>query len=152
MHLNSATVERYGPLALAVVAAIAWWYFDMAVSAAIAKELIAALLAAASIAAGFLTTALSILLTLLDSAMMRQLRRSGYDAEVYEFIRSAIHGCLLLAALCIAAFFFYRESLPRWIEVALVGQTVYAAAALLRISEGLLNLFRRALQKDEDPH
>lgn len=150
MRITSAQVERHGPLVVAAAAAGAWWILDRSVGAVIAKELVAALLAAAAIAAGFLTTALSILLALLDSQVMRQLRRAQYDDEVYDYLRSAINACLLLAAMCVTAFFFYENTLPRWIEVPLVFQTTFAGAALLRISEALLGIFRRALKNPDD--
>lgn len=143
MMITSAQRERHGPLVLAVGAAAAWWAFDRSLGASIPRELVTALLTASAIAAGFLTTALSILPGSVESRVMRQLRRSQYEADVHDYLRAGIRACLWLAALCVTAL-FYENALPRWIAAALVFQAVFAGAAVLRIAEALLSIVRRA--------
>jgi len=144
-------IERWGPLLLAVVGALAWWLFDGQIAAYFAKELLAALLSAAAIAAGFLTTALSILLPLSSTEVGRRLRRSGYLPHLYEYLRRALYSCLVLAIVCVVAFFYLRESAsPPWaLSLLIVTSAIYSAAALARIAEVLINLFELASEPED---
>nr|DAO13559.1 MAG TPA: hypothetical protein [Caudoviricetes sp.] len=152
MLLTRLDVERFAPIALAAVAAGAWFCLGGTVSEAHGSQLLSALLSAAAISAGFLATALSILLPMGSTELGRRLHAKGLLVYVHRYLRSAIFGCMLLAALCVVLFFLLPEGQPglgRWQSVLLVGMTVYAATALARVLEILLHLFERMSQPED---
>ena len=100
-------IERWAPLVVGCGAGTFWIFIDGHIAADFAKELLAALLTAASIAAGFLATSLSIVLTMAASQTGKQLRNSGYDGHLHRYLREAIYGCLVLAMLSVLGFFFF---------------------------------------------
>lgn len=139
-------IEQWGPLLSAAGGAGAWWYAGLDIPNAYSKELLGALLSAAAICAGFLTTALSILLPIGSTQTGRQLHEGGHMTGVHIYLRSAILGCLALAGACVLLFFFLPSdgaavSQP-W-STLLVASTIYAAFAVARVAEVLLNLFER---------
>ena len=145
-------VERFAPIALAVMAAGAWFCMKGTVSEAHSRELLSALLSAAAISAGFLATALSILLPIGSTELGRRLYFRGLLVYMHRYLRSAIFSCMWLAALCVVLFFQLPEGQPtlgRWQSILLVGVTVYAATALARVVEILLNLFERMSQPED---
>lgn len=139
-------LEQWGPALVAGGVAAVCWYVSFNISGSFAKELLAALLSAAAISAGFLTTALSILLPMGATETGRRMHASGYMPGVHCYLRSAILGSLALAAICVLLFFFLPENSSNiasgW-SALLASGTTYAALALARIAEVLLNLFER---------
>lgn len=144
-------IERWGPLLMGLLGAAAWWMFDGEISSFYAKELLAALLSAAAIAAGFLTTALSILLPLAATEVGRKLRRSNYLPHLYNYLRRALYSCLALAIICVCAFFYLKEGAapPHLLATVLIFSSAYSAAALVRIAEVLINLFELASEPED---
>lgn len=152
MSLTHLDVERFAPFALAVMAAGAWFCLGGTVSEAHGSQLLSALLSAAAISAGFLATALSVLLPMGSTELGRRLHAKGLLVYVHRYLRSAIFGCMLLAALCVVLFFLLPRGQPglgRGLSVLLVGVTVYAAAAWVRMVEILLYLFERMSQPED---
>lgn len=137
---------------MAIGCAVAWLKVGNDIPSTYSKELLAALLSAAAISAGFLTTALSILLPLGGTETGRKMQMSGFMPSVHCYLRSAIFGCLALAGVCVCLFFLLPEPDPKIVNglaVVLVIGTVYAAMALVRIAEILLNLFERMSQPED---
>lgn len=143
-------IERWAPMVIGCVCTLTWWALDGQISYFFAKELLAALLSAAAIAAGFLTTALSILLPISSTDVGRRLKRSGYLPDLYNYLRRALYSCLLLAITCVIAFFQLREniSVETLVACLLVFMSSYSAAALVRIAEVLMNLFELASEPE----
>lgn len=143
-------VERWAALVVAVIAAIAWWWVDAEIAQSFAKELLGALIAAASVAAGFLTTSLSILLPIAATSTGRKLAQSGYRADLFRYMRSAIYSCMLLAALAVVGFFYLGEkAVDHRIALLLVFNASHASVALLRVAEILMGLFERASEPED---
>lgn len=139
-------IEQSIPFLAAVGGGAAWWCADLKIPSTYSKELLGALLSAASICAGFLTTALSILLPIGGTETGRRMHSSGLMPGVHRYLRSAILGCLLLAGVCVLLFFFLPEdgtAMSMVWSTLLVANTIYAAFALARVAEVLLNLFER---------
>lgn len=132
--------------------AVAWFFYGRPVPETYSKELLAALLSGAAISAGFLTTALSILLPIGGTDTGSKLHSNGLMALVYQYLRSAIWGCMALAGLCVFLFFQLPDGKPAlnvWQSALLVAFSVYACASLLRIAEVLLNIFERMSQPED---
>jgi hypothetical protein len=147
---TSIQVERWAPTWFACATTLAWWWFDGEISEAFAKELLAAILSAAAVAAGFLTTALSILLPIATSTTGERLRRSGYDRDLFKYMRSAIWSCMFLAAVAVIAFFTLKGGKPAaWVSALLIYTSSHSAVALVRVAEILMSVFERASQPDD---
>ena len=145
-------IERFGPLFIALVAAAVWQLTKLEVPADHAKELLSALISAAAISAGFLTTALSILLPMGATETGRKMHKAGCLPLLHSYLRSAIFSCLLLSGLCLAALFLLNpdtQPVGSWWALAIVANTVHAAMALVRIAEVLLNLFERMSEPED---
>lgn len=152
MKMLGLQMERFGPLILAAALAAAWNLACLSIPAGNAKELLSALISAAAISAGFLTTALSILLPMGSTETGRRMHRAGYLPLLHRYLRSAIFSCLLLSGLCLAALFMLEpesSNMGSWWALFIVANTTHAAASLVRIAVVLLNLFER-MSKPED--
>ena len=146
-------VERWGPVIFGCISVAAWWAADGQIKFHFAKEILAALISAAAIAAGFLATSLSILLPMASTETGKRLRNSGYLPYLFRYLREAIYSCLVLALVCILTFFCLPEggAANAWLAVIIVFTSAYAAGALARIAEVLMNLFERESEpKDKD--
>ena len=144
-------LERWGPLIVGVLAVASWVICDGRFSAYFAKELLASLVSAAAIAAGFLTTALSILLPFGASDAGKRLRNSGYLPDLHRYLRQAIFSCLFLTGVCVATFFTLAvdKDVHFLLSSLVVFMSGYSAAALGRVAEVLMNLFERANESDD---
>lgn len=118
-----------------MVCAALWIFGGCTVPASLAKEMLAAVLSAAAVFAGFLTTALTILMSIGATAIGRRLAKRNRLKYLFGYLKSAINGCLLLIAGCIGAFFLIEEpaGVGRYPSGVLVAAVVYAGAAILRI-------------------
>lgn len=129
------TVERFAPAVLSLLCGM-WWYFSgSSISAKFSKELLAAILSAAAICAGFLTTSLTIVMSLGATAVGRRLARRNRLKYLFQYLKSAIHSSLLLSMVCLGGFFFIDDdsgiaSLPSGL---LVASLVFTGATISRI-------------------
>lgn len=146
-----AQLERHGPLVAAAALGVAWWGLGGPLPVFVAKELLGALLMAAAIAAGFMTTALSILLPVGSTAIGRQLRRRGKLSALFGYARSAIYACLALALVSVVGFLFFdpNTGVRHGLAVVIVAVSGYAALSLARMVEILLKVFS-AMAEPED--
>lgn len=144
-------LERWGSVIFGFLAVAAWWVADGQIKSHFAKEILAALISAAAIAAGFLATSLSILLPIASTETGKRLRSSGYLPYLFRYLREAIYGCLTLALACVLTFFCLPEvgAAPTWLAVIIVFMSAYAAGALARIAEVLMNLFERSSEPED---
>jgi hypothetical protein len=107
-----------------------------------AKELLSALLSAAAIAAGFMTTALSILLPMGGTDVGHRLHKRGKLPLLFGYLRSATYGCLALSFICVVGLFAFEESagLGSLMSTLVIGFAVFSAMALARILEILIKV------------
>lgn len=133
-----------------VLSAAAWWVLDGRITDYFAKELLSALLSAAAIAAGFLATAMSILLPMTNTPTGVWLQKKGYLPDLIRYLGRAIYSCLALAFVCVVAFLLLvkNEDAPQWIAIVIIFLAAYTAAALARVAEVLMNLFERASEPE----
>jgi hypothetical protein len=123
-----------------------WYTTGCDIPSEFSKELLGALISASAISAGFLTTALSILLPMGGTETGKRLHDSGYLPKLHAFLRSGILSCLSMTGLCIVAFLFLTPGASSvgkyWSTVILIGGT-HSLTALVRVAEILFNLFER---------
>lgn len=141
--MNSLFIEKYGPLFFGVASAATWFFWGFDFSIIYTKEILAGLITASAIGAGFMATALSILLSVSDKSSVSKISQSPYKKVFYRYIRSCFYSCLLMVGVCLIAFLFIdsNDGLPKNITNIIVGFSGYTVAAFVRITEILLNIF-----------
>lgn len=140
--ISRLQAERFGPIFLGTVAALGYWNFGGPLSTEIAKELLTALLSAAAISAGFMTTALSVLLPIGASPVGRRLKRKNKFELLFAYLRAAIYSCLALAVVCVVGLFLFDPELglAKLPTSVVVVAAVYSTAAFIRILEILIEI------------
>lgn len=103
--LNAYRIERWGPLVFALLLSVAVYWLEYTIPVLFARELLSAIISVSAIGAGFLTTALSILMTVGSTATGKQLKRRKKLTTLFEYLRRAILSCLCVVVVCVAAFF-----------------------------------------------
>jgi hypothetical protein len=149
---DTLVFERYWPTAIGLGSAIAFYYTDLTITSAIGKELFAAVLSAASVCAGFLTTALTVLMSLGSTEIGKRLRATNSLDDLFNYLKHAIVACLITSLLCIIGFFFFNGENPGVGTVAsstFVGATVFSGCCIWRIVPILLSIMRK-LSEPED--
>lgn len=144
-------IERWGPIVFALVCGAGWWWLGCSIPETIAKELLAALLSGAAIGAGFLTTAMSVMLPLGATPIGRKLQRRGKLPTLFGYLRAAIYGCLLLVAASVAGFFQFEVGLGVtgvWSQL-LVMAFAYCAASMVRIVEILITVLEQMSEPED---
>lgn len=143
-------IERYVPAALGVGCSLAWWWLGEAFPKDIAKELLGALLSAAAICAGFLTTALTVVLPMSGTSIGRQLKRRRKLGLLHTYVRAAIYGALTLVAACVLGFFQVPQGHTgaTWASALIVGLAAYSAAAMVRVVEILIKVMVAMSEED----
>lgn len=143
-------IERHAPAVLGAAGALVWWFLGGAIPDSIAKELLGALLSAAAICAGFLTTALTVILPMGGTAVGRQIKRRGKMGHLHGYVRAAIYGALALVALCVLGFFQVPQGSAgaAWASTLIIGMAIYAAAAMVRVVEILIKVMAAMSQED----
>lgn len=151
--ITTRQIEAWAPFGIATAIAITWWSKDATIPEIYSKELLSAMLSVAAICAGFLTTALSILLPIGSTETGKKMHSNGLLEPVQVYLRAAVFSCFLWAGVCLISFFLLPPDKPiigTAISTALVWSTSYAATAMVRIAEVLLNIFHRLSVPSDD--
>lgn len=150
--VTTRQIEDWAPMMVASACTVAWYLRGEPIPGAYSKELLSALLSVAAICAGFLTTALSILLTIGSTETGRKLQSNQLLVPILLYLNRAIFGCLAWACASLLTFFFLPGDtvvvglLP---STLLVFFTVYASSTLTRIAIILLNVFERMSEPED---
>jgi hypothetical protein len=149
--LTRLQIEKWGPTIVGLTVMAGWWLSDLKIESSFAKELLSALLSASAIAAGFLATALSILLPVASMEVGKKLRRSGYLPYLYRYLREAVYSCLALAGICIITFFEIDadKGVHKLFAIFVIFLSGYSAATLVRVAEVLMNIFEYSNQPED---
>lgn len=149
--LTSLRRERYAPVVAGCSVAVCWYLWNRSIPDHMAKEFLAAVLSAAAICAGFLTTAVSVLMTMGSTAVGRRLRKRNRLPDLFAYLRKAIFSCLLLCALCIAGFFVHAkdEGISTLPSAAIIGMITYSGAAFARVIPILISIFEQMCEPPE---
>jgi hypothetical protein len=143
-------LERYYPAGLGVCGLLVACFADWTIPAQVSKELLGALISATSILAGFLTTAMTILLPIGSTEIGRRLKRRNKLNFLHSYLRAAIWSCLLLLVICVVCFFLVvpqeqavRPKSVTWHfgSVIVIGAGIYCAATVARIVHIIYKIF-----------
>ena len=149
---DSILVERFWPYLLGLCCAGIFYLTSFSITSSMGKELFAAVLSAASVCAGFLTTALTVLMALGSTEVGKKLRATDRLDDLFNYLRDAIIACLITSLLCIVGFFFFNGEDPGVGTIAssiFIGVTVFAGSCIWRIVPILLSIMRQ-LSEPED--
>ncbi|WP_313569991.1 hypothetical protein [Comamonas terrigena] len=140
---KSLSIERFFPAFAGISALVIWYYWGFSFKINYIKELLAGAITASAIGAGFMATALSILLSISNTESGKILKNSKYSKIFYRYVRSCFYACLILACLCIIAFpiLDVENGLNIYYSSILFGFSVYTISSFIRITEILLNIF-----------
>ncbi len=132
-------IEHWYPYAVAVASLPAWFYLFrwLNFTTQEAKELFAIILNVSAIAAGFLGTAASILLTMGTTPVIKDLKQSGTLLLLYKYVVSAIWHQFWLVLFSVTLLLLYPKlKSPRVLTALAVtwgASTVLAALSSIRI-------------------
>jgi len=132
-------IEQWHPYVIAVGSVPGWFYLFrwLNLSTQEAKDLFAIILNVAAIAAGFLGTAASILLTMGPTAVIKDLKQSGALVLLYRYVISAVRHQFWLVFFSVTLLVLYpRINSSRALTILAVGwgaSTVLAGLSSLRI-------------------
>lgn len=119
--------ERWYPCFLGAVLSLGWYFLGLP-SPESPRELLSTLVGLASIAVGFLATAMSIVVAAPEGPLLKQLRDSGYIEDLIRYLREPFAFGIGLVIACIAGYFLPKDSVS---HPAFVATLIWLAATLL---------------------
>jgi len=143
--ISSIFRERFAPPTAGVLWAVLCLLWNLEIPNHVAKEILAAVLSAAAICAGFLTTSLPMLMTLGSTSIGRRLRRRKHLKTVFNYLKISIFSCLALCGVCIVGFFQVPEKggMSFYFSSILVGFIVYSGSTFIRVVPILIKVFEQ---------
>lgn len=134
----TAFVERVYPLVTCFVAGVVYYTLapEFPVKADAAPSLFSAIISVAAIGVGFLATANSIILSIDNRQIIKDLKDVGYYSRLIDYLLAAVAWSSLLAILSIVCFLAdlkAPESWHRWMFTIWVGLMFGAGFACVRI-------------------
>jgi hypothetical protein len=143
-------IERWYPYGIAILSAPGWLYLFHWLNLTIqeAKDLFASVLNISAIAAGFLGTAASILLTMGATPVIKDLKQSGTLVLLYKYVLSAIWHQLWLVVFSVSLLVLFPKIQSPRILIALAvvwgSSSILAALSSVRI----IHLFGKIITAD----
>lgn len=134
--MNLLWWEKTYPFLLGTIASIAWYFLKLKFPET--DAIISATLSVSGIFVGFLATAKAILMSM-SSPLLRDLKESGYMAEMVSYISQAIWGNLLFCVVNVAAYFSLQK-LP-FFGVLWIFSAVVALMTFIRVTHIMLKIF-----------
>lgn len=118
-------------------------YFTIDDNRAIA--LLGSIISAASILAGFAITSLTIVLSLMNTEIMKQLNAKGLDRKLYRYTLRAIYGLIAVVVVSIVLICLPNDKAGATVVAAalLGGCMGYASAAFVRVVRPLHTLIEQ---------
>jgi hypothetical protein len=115
------------------------------------RDLLGTLVSLASIVVGFLATAMSIIVAAPDSALIRDLRSSGYINDLIWYLKEPFLAGIALAAIGIAGYFLTPALLKSPIFLGgVVFLTSWLLAALCRVALVFMNFLRASAHASKE--
>jgi len=107
MRLQSLRVEKWSPYAIGLVVALAWWIYKTycPYKTCFSETMLSSGVTYGSIAIGFLATTKAIMASIYKSQMMKDIRNSGYIAELTRYLIEAVVLALFAVVVNFAGFF-----------------------------------------------
>lgn len=139
--------ERFPWFAAALLGAATCWCFWSRALPTSMTDLLAALISVASIAVGFLATAKSILVSIDDRPIIRQIRNVNRYTDLIDYMMCSIHWSFCLGSLCVSMLLVdlsASDPITRTLMGCLGATTGGAAASYYRV----VSLFQMILKQD----
>lgn len=130
--------ENYHPYILALIGAIAWYWFDIRFPSG--NDILSASISVGAILVGFLATAKSLLMTL-DTPVLRRLANAGYIKDIASYMRQGIYVLFIFCGLCMSGFFINTDAI--WFGVLWFTLIIMGTLNFLRVTRILLKLFEK---------
>lgn len=134
------SIERFCPAAIAALAALASWVFDIEFPEnefSMPLYLLSSTVAFGAIVSGFVGASLSIL-TALDTPLMRDLRRTQYRCILRSYMGWALASGIILSFTSILGMWMYQSG---WFLIFGCAMFAFCLACLWRLARFMLFIF-----------
>lgn len=135
--MTSLRAEKRQPLiAAAFAGALAAWYLHGNPVPKLMPQVLGAFVSTSGILAGFIGTTLTILLSLKNSRIYRQLVKNGYGSLIVEYVLKGFYASLGLAIMSGAGLlcdFAITKPENKFFTIAWIALLAYAGVAFIRI-------------------
>ena len=140
-------IESYVPALLGAIAVILYYFFSFGPSICQGfGKLVESSITVSSIAVGFLAASKSILISLDDKPVMKNLKKVGHYERLIQFFITAIYACFFLTLFSCGLLLIDLTALNWWKELAIATWlfvAVFSTIACFRT----INLFSKILRK-----
>ena len=147
----SRFLERWTPLVIGLSTSLVWYFWFAGALPDKLDELLAATLNLSAIAAGFLSTAVGILLSIYDRPIVRRLREMGDYEQLVMYLTRAIYSTVAAAMVSVAGVLSGPKASwpwPEWVGAMGLFVLVWAGGACLRVVALLLRLLQEMSRGD----
>lgn len=121
--------ERYYPLVVAIPAVILWRLCEKPIPKdGDALNFYSSLISMASIAVGFIATAMSVVMSAPENSLLRQLKASNYMLDIIRYLKEPFFAGIMLCILCIIGFLL--KGSPEYIQDTYNHAIIYVASWL----------------------
>ncbi|WP_227104528.1 hypothetical protein [Chromobacterium rhizoryzae] len=100
--------ERFYPFVLSFVLTAVYWRYPLPFPDDV-KDLLSASLSFGAITAGFIATAIAILMALPNDSIMASIKSSGFVEDLIRYLRQAFYSSLLFSLFCLVSFLFLKD-------------------------------------------
>ncbi len=104
------------------------------------KEYITALISVGAVLAGFIATAIAILMALPSESVIGKLRTSGYIDVLVDYLAQALYGAVIFIIFCLVGFYGFYKCLVYSAILSSFG--VFSILSFVRVASLLLKLIK----------
>ncbi|MFK7089320.1 hypothetical protein AAFM71_10945 [Chromobacterium violaceum] len=133
--------ERRFPEVLSFIFAAVFYNFPVQFPAEV-KDILAASISFGAITAGFIATAISILMALPSDSVMARIKSSGYVNDLVSYLRKAFYSSLLYSLFCLASFLF-QTHFNLCFKTAWILLTAMSFLTLYQVANLMLAILRK---------
>ena len=108
--INSIKIERYYPLVGGVVASLIFYKLAIKIPTDW-KEFLTAIISVGAIFAGFIATAIAILMALPSDGVISRFKKSGYINDLTIYLEQALYGTVIFVVFCLIGFYGFHTCL-----------------------------------------
>lgn len=147
LNISPRMIERLWPYTISILGGSIWYFSKLSFPVDGTKELLSALLTAASIVAGFMITAISILLPIIGSTKIgeRIIKRGLYD-DLMNYMKSTIKSSLMLAVGSVIGLIITKNNCidNQMVTTTIITISILCAATFYRATQIIFRIFELA--------